>query len=266
MAMQKRKISVKAESEVKKPKARPAKKILYLEIDDEVTAIYDKLSKLRFKNIYLVVPQRAVLFQSAINLKILKRKAEDLDKKIFIVTNDSTGLNLAKRVGLEVFDKLEGHEHPSLISGKFKESTENEITPLKASVNSLNEDSPSRRDEKKFSISDLVKRTGEKLHLIPKNITLSKKSVGGNANLNARKKDNSNNKSLVLIAPNRKALFGLVGISVLLLMAISYIALPGATLVLTPKSSVIEVPKNVILADVDRNRAELDVRPANMIP
>jgi hypothetical protein len=69
-----------------------------------------------------------------------------------------------------------------------------------------------------------------------------------------------------LIAPNKKALFALVTVSVILLMGISYIALPGATLILTPKSSVIEVPKNVILADVDRNRAELDTRPTNMIP
>lgn len=261
MAMQKRKIQAKPEQEAKKPKARPAKKILYLEIDDEITTIYDKLSRLKFKNIYLVVPQRAVLFQSAINLKILKRKSEDLNKNVFIVTNDSTGFNLAKRVGFEVFDKVEGHGHPALVSGKFKESTENEITPLKASVNSLSEASPSRRDEKKFSISDLVKKTGEKLQILPKNIILSKKEAGPTA----KKKDGSS-KSLVLIAPNKRALFTLVAVSVVLLLAISYIALPGATLVLTPKSNVIEVPKNVILADVDKNRAELDVRPANTIP
>lgn len=262
MAMQKRKIQAKPEQEAKKTKNRPAKKILYLEIDDEVTTIYDKLSRLKFKNIYLVVPQRAILFQSAINLKILKRKAEDLDKNVFIVTNDSTGFNLAKRVGFEVFDKVEGHGHPALVSGKFKENTENEITPLKASVNSLSEASPSRRDEKKFSISDLVKKTGEKLQILPKNLLLSKKET---APTSGKKKDGQS-KSLVLIAPNKRALFTLVAVSMVLLLAISYIALPGATLVLTPKSNVIEVPKNVILADVDKNRAELDVRPANTIP
>lgn len=260
MAMQKRKIKASEEKEVVKKNPRSNKKILYIEIDDEVTTLYDKLAKLKFKNVYLVIPQRAVIFQSAINLKILKRKAEDLDKKIFIVTNDPNGFNLAKRVGLEVFDKLEGHEHPSLVTGKFKENNENEITPLKASVNSLSEESPSRRDEKKFSISELVKRGGKSaLSILPKNIVISRKDQG-------KKKDGSGKSSLVLIAPNKRALFALVAVSVIILMTISYIALPGATLVLTPKSNVIEVPKNIILADIDRNRAELDTRPPNMIP
>ncbi len=261
MAIQKRKIKDAEVKESAKKPARANKKILYLEIDDEVTMLYDKLARMKFKNIYLVVPQRAVLFQSAINLKILKRKAEDLGKKIFIVTNDASGYNLAKRVGLEVFDKLEGQGHPALVAGKLKQSGEQEITPLKASVNSLTDDSPSRSAEKKLSISELVKR-GSKgaLNIFPKNITISSKEKG--------KKGASNNgkKTLVLSAPNKRALFSLVAVSLVLLTGISYIALPGATLVLTPKSNVIEVPKNIILADVDRNRAELDARPPNMIP
>jgi hypothetical protein len=262
MVIQKKKIRINAEDEAPQKKAPPSnKKILYIEIDDEVTTIYDKLNRLKHKNVYLVIPQRAVIFQSAINLKILKRKAEDLDKNIFIVTNDSNGFNLCNRVGMKVYDKLEGQEHPSLVTGKFKENNENEITPLKASVNSLSEESPSRRNEKKFSISELVKRTTKgRIQILPSNTNLSAKSF-------QKKKENNNSKSsLVLIAPNKKALFALVTVSVILLMGISYIALPGATLILTPKSSVIEVPKNVILADVDRNRAELDTRPTNMIP
>lgn len=257
MALQKRKIKVNDESELKPlEKKRPAKKVLYLEIDDEVTTVYDKLSKLKHKTVYLVMPQRAVLFQSAINLKILKRKADDLSKKIVIVTGDSSGFNLAKRVGLDVQEKLENEGNTQTVARK--DTGESEITPLKASVNSLADDSPSRRNEKKFSISDLVKRGEQAFQIIPKNINLSKKEN--------KKKEKSQGSTMVLIAPNKKALFGLVAVSLVILMAISYIALPGATLVLTPKSNVIEVPKNVILADAERNRAELDTRPSNMIP
>lgn len=259
MALQKRKIKVSDEQELTKvSKKRPAKKVLYLEIDDEVTTVYDKLIKLKHKTIYLVIPHRAVLFQSAINLKILKRKAEDINKNIIIVTSDSSGYNLAKRVGMEVQEKLEGEGSGVAILNKTKEGQENEITPLKASVNSLSDDSPSRRNEKKFSISEMVKRGGQTFQIIPKNINISKKDN--------QKKEKTQGSSLVLIAPNKKALFGLVAVSLAILMMISYIALPGATLVLTPKSNVIEVPKNVILADAERNRAELDTRPSNMIP
>lgn len=265
MPIQKKKISVNSgDVEINEKKNnRSAKKILYIEIDDEVTSIYDKLVKLKHKNIYLVIPQRAVIFQSAINLKILKRKAEDLNKNIYLVTTDPNGYNLAQRVGLEVYEKLEGKGSPSLVNAKGKEGTEEEISPLKASVNSMTEVSPSRRDEKKFSISELVKRTARGgLSILPKNKTISSQDLGRTKNSGGASKK----PSLVLVAPNKKALFALVAVSVMLLMAISYIALPGATLILTPKSNVIEVPKNVVLADVDRNRAELDTRPNNMIP
>jgi len=262
MVIQKKKIRVTEESGQVPAKDRSgAKKVLYLEIDDEVTSIYDKLNKVKHKNVYLVIPQRAVIFQSAINLKILKRKADDLNKNIFIVTTDSNGFNLCTRVGLKVSEKLEGQGQSAPGAGRPKESHEEEITPLKASINSLSDESPSRRNEKKFSISELVKRTtGGRVQILPRNVNITAKDFV------KKNKTQGDKPSLVLIAPNKKALFALVAVSVVILMAISYIALPGATLILTPKSDVIEVPKNVILADVDRNRAELDTRPNNMIP
>jgi hypothetical protein len=259
MALQKKRIKISEENDLKtkkKAKKSQGKKVLYIEIDDEITSVFDKINKLKFKKIYLVIPQRAVLFQSAINLKILKRKAEDIDKEIFVITNDPNGFKLAQRIGLQVFDKLEGHEHPSLVNGKI--SDQNDITPLKASVNSLSEEAPSRRDEKKFSISELIRRGPKGLSILSKRNTI--KNEGGGK----KKKDSKG--SLVLVAPNKKALFSLVGVSVLMLGLISYIALPGATLSLTPKSNVIEVTTNVTLADYDRNQAELDTRPAKMIP
>ena len=143
------------------------KKVLYVEIDDEVTTIYDRLKNLKVKNIYLVVPKRAMLFQSIVNLKILKRKVEDLEKNIYIITNDSNGLHLAKKIDLPVYDKLEGHEHPSLVSGKFKEDQQ-DITPLKASINNLEDEKPMRRTEKKFSISELIQRSKIKFSFFPK--------------------------------------------------------------------------------------------------
>ena len=49
------------------------KKVVYAEIDDEVTAVYDKFKSVSGRHIYIVVPQRSILFQSVVNLKILKR-------------------------------------------------------------------------------------------------------------------------------------------------------------------------------------------------
>ncbi|HVN67029.1 MAG TPA: hypothetical protein VMT55_01550, partial [Candidatus Sulfotelmatobacter sp.] len=53
--------------------------------------------------------------------------------------------------------------------------------------------------------------------------------------------------------------------SVIILLTITYIALPGATITLTPKSNILSTSVNITLADLDMNRAELDTHPQNEI-
>ncbi len=235
------------------------KKVVYIEIDDEITAIYDRIKNLKMKNVYLVVPKRAILFQSIVNLKILKRKIEDMEKNIFIITNDQNGIHLASKIGLAVYDKLENHDHPSLVSGKFLEER-NDISPLKASINTLDDEAPQRRNEKKFSITDLIKRDKKKSSHQVKN------PVSAPGILKQKDKQREERGKLVLVAPNRQALISLVVVSVMILMIITYIALPGATIILTPKSNVITTSVNVVLADIEANRAELDIHPLHEIP
>ncbi len=255
------------EDQRKKPSFKnKIKKVLYIEIDEEVTAIYDRLKQLKIKNIYLVVPKRAMLFQSMVNLKILKRKAADLEKNIYIITNDTNGIQLATQIGLTVYDKLEGHEHPSLVSGKFLED-QLDIAPIKASVNSMESEMPMRQTEKKLSISELI-HAGKKRGFG----FLSKNFGAGNKNAYSLQQKISDNKKtqvknkLVLEVPNRQALVALVIVSLIILLTITYIALPGATIKLTPKSNVLQTSANVVLADVETNRIELDTHPAREIP
>mgnify|MGYP001577113457 CR=1 FL=1 len=237
---------------------RRTKKVLYIEIDEEVTAIYDRLKQLKVKNVYLVVPKRAMLFQSIVNLKILKRKAEDLDKNVYIITNDPNGTRLAQQIDFIVYDKLEGHKHPSLVSGKFFEDQLN-ISPLKASINSLEDEIPVRMKSKKFSISELIRGGKRKSFNI-----LSKKLGIAQQQTDDAKKSGENGK-LVLVAPNRQALVALIIVSLIILLTISYIALPGSTIKLTPKSNILQTSVNITLADAGVNRAELDTHPIHEI-
>lgn len=240
-----------------KPKKTSVKKVLYLEIDDEITTIYDRLKHLKVKNIYIVVPKRALIFQSIVNLKILKRTAEELEKNIFIITNDPNGIHLSKKIGLIVYDKLEGHEHPSLVSGKFLE--DQDITPLKASINTLDDELPTKRTEKKLSIGELVQRHKEKFPFF------TRRPPAPKSKSSAEKKKEDKGK-LVLVAPNRQALISLIIVSMIILLAIVYIALPGATITLTPEAKILPATVNVTLADIELNRAELDTNPFHIIP
>jgi|GEM_PF-415133 hypothetical protein len=271
----KRQISEEFEAgdeKVDKSQVISAKKVVYIEIDDEVTSVYDRVRNLKIKHIYLVVPRRAVLFQSIVNLKILKRKADDSGKSLYIITNDKNGIYLAQQVGLSVYDKVSTEGKPVLFSAE-DEDEKMRITPLKASVNSVIDEAPTRRTERKLSISEILtsKRSKKRSPLPGPSFGNSKMKdpLAGlekkESKSKQKKEDRVRKHRLVMVAPNKQALIGLAAISILILMVIFYVALPGATLYLTPAASVLEKSANVVLAEYDKNSAELEAGTPHMI-
>lgn len=80
--------------------------IIYLEPDEEITSVIDKIKQAKSKRISLVVPREAMLLQSVVNLRLLIKEASNLNKEIALVTADKIGRNLAARVGLTVYDSI----------------------------------------------------------------------------------------------------------------------------------------------------------------
>ena len=88
-----------------------SKEIIYLEPDEEITSIIDKLKSFKdIKSVFLVAPKNATITQSVVNLKILKKEAESLDLDIAFVTSDSIGKNLASQVGLPVYESIDAQK------------------------------------------------------------------------------------------------------------------------------------------------------------
>jgi len=75
---------------------------LYLEVDEDITSAIDKLSKSAAGSVQIVVPKRSTMLQSIINLKLLKKAAEQGGKELVLVTGDRIATELAARVGLAV--------------------------------------------------------------------------------------------------------------------------------------------------------------------
>lgn len=76
---------------------------LYLEADEEITSVIDKLKGLESKSVGLVAPKGSMIAQSLVSLKLLQKEAKRLGKQIAVVTSDEVGRNLASRVGLDVY-------------------------------------------------------------------------------------------------------------------------------------------------------------------
>ena len=58
------------------------KDTIYIDVDDEITSIIEKLQNSPQRIVALVLPKRASVFQSVVNMKLLKRSAENSKKNI----------------------------------------------------------------------------------------------------------------------------------------------------------------------------------------
>jgi hypothetical protein len=84
-----------------------AKQVLYVDVDDEITAIIDKMSSADAKVVALVLPKRAAVFQSVVNMKLLKRRADAAKKHIVLITSETGLMPLAGLAGVHVAPTLQ---------------------------------------------------------------------------------------------------------------------------------------------------------------
>ena len=106
-----------------------SKEVIYLEPDEEITSIIDKLKSLEHtKTVFLVTPKSANINQSVVNLKILKKEADNLAMDIAIVTPDVVGRNLATQVGIPIYETINSM-HP-LIEPAKEEPNVNDIIEI----------------------------------------------------------------------------------------------------------------------------------------
>ena len=71
------------------------KDVIYIDVDDDVTAIIGKIKKAKEKIVALVPPKRTGALQSAVNLRLLERMAKNDKKKLVLITNNQALVALA---------------------------------------------------------------------------------------------------------------------------------------------------------------------------
>ncbi|HSA08671.1 MAG TPA: hypothetical protein P5099_04855 [Candidatus Moranbacteria bacterium] len=98
----------------------------YIDIDEEISSVIDRLDKSITADNYFVVPGRAIFLQSIVNLKLLKREADKLGKKVTIITQDEIGSSMAQKAGIDTHVSLEGLDQ----DGSDQESNSNTKTSV----------------------------------------------------------------------------------------------------------------------------------------
>jgi len=83
------------------------KDVVYIDVDDEITGVIDKVTSSSSKVVALVLPKRATVFQSIVNMKLLKKRADAAKKNLVLITSEQGLMPMAGTVGLYVASTLQ---------------------------------------------------------------------------------------------------------------------------------------------------------------
>lgn len=92
------------------------KDVIYIDVEDDITAIIGKVKAGREKIVALVPPKRIGVLQSAVNLRLLERAATQNDKKLVIITGNQALQSLAASAKIPVAKTLQSKPELAEIS------------------------------------------------------------------------------------------------------------------------------------------------------
>lgn len=83
------------------------KDVIYIDVDDDITAIIGKLKASKHEIVALVPPKRVGVLQSAVNLRLMQRAADQRKKRLVLVTNNQALMGLAAAASIPVAKTLQ---------------------------------------------------------------------------------------------------------------------------------------------------------------
>lgn len=100
------------------------KDVIYIDVEDDITGIIDKLKQSPEKIVAFVPPKGNAVLQSVVNLKLLKRAAGNANKQPVVVTSNQALKALAGGLGFYIAKNLQSK--PVLMNGEPEEFLEDE--------------------------------------------------------------------------------------------------------------------------------------------
>ncbi len=95
------------------------KDVIYIDVEDDITAIIGKIKASKEKIVALVPPRHSTVLQSAVNLRLLERMAKGASKQLVVVTNNQALIALASAAMIPVAKNLQSKpelaEVPALV-------------------------------------------------------------------------------------------------------------------------------------------------------
>lgn len=211
------------------------KDVVYIDVEDDITAIIGKVKGSKEKIVALVPPKRIGVLQSAVNLRLLQRAATQSNKRIVLITNNQALSALSAAASIPVAKNLQSKpeiaEIPALDVDNGEDVIDGSQLPVGDIAKALDKNNDADGGEELIEGIDLSE-TEENTRPKPKPI---KKSSG-------KKVPNFNS--------FRKKLFIGLGAGVVLIGVLvwAFVFAPAATVIITARTTTVPVSGVVTLA------------------
>lgn len=226
------------------------KDVIYIDTEDDITSIIEKVKASQEKIVALVPPKRVGVLQSAVNLKLLQKVAHTADKRVVLITANHALGALAAGVQIPVAktlqsrpELLKANDAPRLDDEEVINGDEMPVGELATATPSLR--STNKSDEEIELPADLGAADEPKTAKSPKKLKKAGTAV-----------------------PNfdtfRKKLFLGIGVGVLLIIFLVWATVfaPRATVNISAKTDPIDISLPITLkADVASNTTQGIIQP-----
>ena len=218
------------------------KDVIYIDVEDDITAIIGKVKNAKEKIVALVPPKRVGVLQSAVNLRLIGRAADTGKKRLVLITNNQALVALAAAALIPVARNLQRKPEIAEISALDIDDGEDVIDGSSLPVGDL-----ARTADAKSAVGDpsLDKAVGD----ITKEEAFTKRAVPSAAVLAARPNVKKPSKKVPNFNDFRKKLFLIIGGGILLLGFLVWAIwfAPRAIVVITAQTTATTVSEKVAL-------------------
>ncbi len=225
------------------------KDVIYIDIEDDITSIIERVKSSSEKIIALVPPKGSTVLQSVVNLKLLKRAADSANKQPVIVTSNHALTTLAGSLHFYIAKNLQSK--PMLV-GATADATDEQLE-VSENVGQLDEETTMSDD---LTDADEVELSTEELE------ALDNDNAADSDKKSPSKGTKTKNKGIPNFDTFRKKL--LIGGAVVLVLAIIAAAIFGrtkASVVIRAETTPVDV---AFSANINANLAQSDPAAFNL--
>ncbi len=217
------------------------KDIIYIDVEDDITAIIGKIKASNEKIIAIVPPKHTGILQSAVNLRLLNRMANTSHKRLVIITNNQALVALSASAGIPVAKNLQSKPELAELTAIDVDEGDDIIDGSMLSVGQHVD--LSKRSAKEEALSDNEIES----------IDIDDSTLDVSASKDVKSKSDTAKKSSGIKVPNfgkfRKKFFLIAAAGVLFIVFLIWanVFAPAARVIITAKTSPASVSSTVTL-------------------